>query len=149
MNTPQDVTLEISYPKALLIMIPSMACFVAGPFVIGMPMNDSLFIGSLMVMAIFMTFVFAGCLCFMLRCKIGRDGLRSAVPTFYQHVLRWEDITVVRGLAMPFYVVKASAFGPTCILPRSFLLKQPSSLREYIDQYAPAGNILRNKVSAL
>ena len=147
MNTPQEAMLEISYPKALLVTLPSMACFVAFPFVNGKPTSDPLFNGSLLVMAVFMTFVFAGCLCFVLRCKIGCDGLRSAVPTFYQYVLRWEDIAVVRGFVTPFYVVKSSAFGPMCILPRRFLLKRPDSLREAIDQYAPAENILRKKLA--
>jgi hypothetical protein len=147
MNTPQDATLEISYPKALLVTIPSMACFVLGLFAIGIPMTDPLLIGFLVVMVTGMTFVFAGCICFMLRCKIGRDGLRSAVPTFYQRVLRWEDISDVRGFASPFYVVKSSTFGPFCILPRRFLLKRPDSLREFIDQYAPADNIVRRKLA--
>ncbi|HZQ48344.1 MAG TPA: hypothetical protein VFC07_15110 [Verrucomicrobiae bacterium] len=146
MNTPQDATLEISYPKALLFTIPSMACLVVGLFAIGIPMTDPLLIGFLVVMITGTTFVFAGCLCFMLRCKIGRDGLRSAVPTFYQRVLRWEDISVVRSFASPFYVVRCSAFGPFCILPRRFLLKRPDSLREFIDQYAPADNIVRKKL---
>ena len=120
MNTPQEAMLEISYPKALLVTLPSMACFVAFPFVNGKPTSDPLFNGSLLVMAVFMTFVFAGCLCFVLRCKIGCDGLRSAVPTFYQYVLRWEDIAVVRGFVTPFYVVKSSAFGPMCICHAGF-----------------------------
>ncbi|MGO8766330.1 MAG: hypothetical protein ACLQSR_14485 [Limisphaerales bacterium] len=149
MNTPQDATLEISYLKALLVTIPSMACFfVVGLFVIVIPTADPLLTSCFVVMVIGMTFVFAGCLCFMLRCKIGRDGLRSAVPTFYQRVLRWEDISIVRGFASPFYVVRCSSFGPFCILPRRFLLKRPDSLREFIDQYAPAENIVRKKLAA-
>lgn len=147
MNASQDSTLEISYPKALLVTIPSMACFVAGLFVIGIPMTDPLLIGFLAVMVPVMTFVFAGCTCFMLRCKIGYDGLRPAVPTFYQRVLRWEDISSVRGSAGPFYVVRCRAFGGQCILPRRFLLKRPDSLKEFIDQYAPLDNIVRKKLA--
>ena len=124
-----------------------MACFVAGLFVFGIPMNDPFLIGFLVVMIPGTTFVFAGCLCFMLRCKIGRDGLRSAVPTFYQRVLRWDDISIVRGFASPFYVVRCSEFGPFCILPRRFLLKRPENLREFIDEYAPADNIIRKELA--
>ena len=92
-------------------------------------------------------FVFAGCLCFMLRCKIGHDGLRSAVPTLYQRLLRWEDVAVVRGFGSPFYFIRGRAFGGGhCILPRRFLLKRPDSFRELIDQYAPADNIVRKKL---
>jgi hypothetical protein len=148
MNTPQDTTLEISYPKALLVTIPSMACFVVGLFAIGIPMTDPLLIGFLVVMVTGMTFVFAGCLCFMLRCKVGHDGLRPAVPTFYQRVIRWEDISVVRGFASPFYFVRCRDFGGQCMLPRQFLFKKPNSLRELIDQYAPADNIVRKKLVA-
>jgi len=148
MNTPQDATLEISYPKALLVTIPSMACFVVGLFVIVIPMSDPLLIGFLVVMVTGMTFVFAGCMCFMLRCKIGQDGLRPAVPTFFQRVLRWEDISSVQGFASPFYFVRCRAFGGQCMLPRRFLLKRPDSLREFIDQYAPADNIVRKKLAA-
>ena len=95
MNTSEVATLEISYPKALLITIPWMGCFAGGLFVIGIPMTDPLVVGFLVVMVAGMTFAFAGCLCFILRCKIGRDGLRSAVPAFYRRLLRWEDISAV------------------------------------------------------
>src|SRR5437660_871657 len=102
MNTPQDATLEIIYPKALLASAVVMACLFVAFFVMGIPMSDPLLIGFLIFMGIVMPFVFAGCLCFMLRCKIGRDGLRPAVPTFYQRVLRWEDISAVWGFGSPF-----------------------------------------------
>jgi hypothetical protein len=149
MNTPQDATLEISYPKALLVTIPSMACFVVGLFVIGVPMTDPMLIVFLVVMVTGMTFVFAGCMCFMLRCKIGHDGLCPAAPTFYRRVIRWEDISVVKGgFASLVYVVRCSTFGPFCVLPRRFLLKRPDSLKEFINQYAPADNIIRKKLAA-
>ena len=147
MNTPQDETLEISYPKALMVTIPSTACFVIGLFAIGVPMTDPLLVGFLAVMVTVMPFIFAGCLCFMLRCKIGRDGLRPAVPTFYQRVLRWEDIAMVQGFASPFYFIRCRAFGGHCLLPRQFLLKRPANLRDLIDQYAPADNIVRQKLA--
>ena len=114
----------------------------------GIPTSDPLLIGFLIFMGIVMPFVFAGGLCFMLRCKIGRDGLRPAVPTFYQRVLRWEDISAVWGFGSPFYSVRCRAFGGQCLLPRSFLLKRPDSLREFIKQYAPEDNIVRKKLSA-
>ena len=125
-----------------------MACFVIGLFVIGIPMTDPLLIGFLVVMVTGTTFVFAGGMCVMLRCKIGHDGLRPAVPTFYQRVLRWEDISVVRGFGSPFYFVRCRAFGGQCMLPRRFLLKRPDSLREFIVQYAPADNIVRKTLAA-
>lgn len=146
MNTQQEVTLEISFPKALLISAVAMAFFFVGVFVIGIPMNDPLLVGLLICMGIIMPFVFAGCLFFMLRCKIGRDGLRPAIPTFYQRVLRWEDISSVRGFVSPFYSVKGRAFAGQCLLPRPFLLKRPDSLRELIGQYAPQGNIVRRRL---
>jgi hypothetical protein len=147
-NEQQDSTLEISYPKVLLLSIASMMCFVIAIVVDGMPVNDKLLIGFLVVMVSGMTFVFAACLCFLLRCKIGYDGLRSPVPTFYQRVLRWEDIAIVRGFGIPFYFVRGRAFGAGghCILPCPFLLKRPDSLRKLIEQYAPADNILRKKL---
>ena len=148
MNTPQDATLEISYPKALLVSAVGFACFFVAMFVMGIPTSDPLLIGFLIFMGIVMPFVFAGCLCFMLRCKIGRDGLRPAVPTFYQRVLRWEDISAVWGFGSPFYSVRCRAFGGQCLLPRSFLLKRPDSLREFIKQYAPEDNIVRKKLAA-
>jgi hypothetical protein len=147
MNETQDSTLEISYPKALLVTIPSMACLAVGLFAIGIPMTDPLLIGFLAVMIPVMTFVFAGCMCFMLRCKIGPDGLRHAVPTFYQRVFRWEDISSVRGFVSPYYVVRCRAFGGQCILPRRFLLKRPDSLKDFLDQYAPIDNIVRKKLA--
>src|SRR5688572_24709906 len=127
MNTQQEATLEISYPKALLISAIAFACFLFTIFLAGFPTSDSLFMGFLIFMGIVMTFVFAGALCFMLRCKIGCDGLRPAVPTFYQRVLRWEDISAVGGFGSPFYSVRCRAFGEQCLLPRSFLLKRPDS----------------------
>ena len=147
MNTPQDATLEISYPKALLVTIPSMVCLFVGLFVIGIPMTDPLLIGFLIFMGIVMSFVFAGGLCFMLRCKVGRDGLRPSVPTFYQRVLRWEDISAVWGFGIPFYTVRCRAFGGQCLLPRPFLLKRPDSLREFIKLYAPEDNVVRKKLA--
>jgi len=152
MNTPQDAMLEISYPKALLVSAVMMACFFVAVFamffVMGFSASDPLLIGFLIFMGIVMPFVLAGCLCFMLRCKIGHDGLRPAVPSFYQRVLRWEDISAVWGFGSPFYTVRCRAFGGQCILPRSFLLKRPDSLREFIKQYAPEDNIVRRKLGA-
>jgi Protein of unknown function (DUF3592) len=145
-NKPENVTLEISYPKALLVSTSFMACFVIGVFAMGIPRKDPLLIGFLFVMITGMSFVFAGCLCFMLRCKIGDDGLSSAVPAFYQQVLRWEEIVRVEGFGKPFYVVKSRFFkGQWCLLPRKFLLKRPDSLRKAIEHYAPANNIIRKK----
>ena len=148
MNTQQEATLEISYPKALLVSAIAFVCFYIAIFLAGIPTSAPLLIGFLIFMGIVMPFVFAGCLCFMLRCKIGPDGLRSAVPTLYQRVFRWEDIAVVWGFGSPFYSVRCRAFGGQCLLPRAFLLKRPDSLREFIRQYAPEGNIVRKKLAA-
>jgi len=148
MNTQQEATLEISFPKAWLVSAAGTACFFVGIFLMGIPTSDPLLIGFLIFMGIVMPFLFAGFLCFMLRCKIGYDGLRPAVPTFYQRVLRWEDISAVWGFGSPFYSVRCRAFGGQCLLPRRFLLKCPGNLREFIDQYAPADNIVRKKLAA-
>jgi hypothetical protein len=149
MSTPQDATFRISYTKALLVTIPASVCFAISVVLDGIPISNPLLVGFLVVMFSVMPFVFAACLCFMLRSKIGHDGLRAAVPTFYQRVLRWEDIAVVQGFCSPFYFVRGRAFGGGhCILPRRFLLKRPDSLRELIEQYAPANNIVRKKLAA-
>ena len=151
MNTQQEATLEISYPKALLVSAIAFVCFFVAIFLAGIPTDvtsDPLFIGFLIFMGIVMPFVFAGCICFMLRCKICQEGLRPAVPTFYQRVLRWEDIALVYGFGSPFYFVWCRAFGGHCILPRRFLLKRPDSLKEFIEKYAPADSIIRRKLAA-
>jgi hypothetical protein len=147
MNTQEEATLDISYPKALLVSLVSMMCFAIGLCAIGIPLRDPLLIGFLVFMVTVLTFIFAGCMCFMLRCKIGRDGLRPAVPTFYQRVFRWEDISVVRGFASPFYSVRCYGLGGHCLLPRRFLLKQPDSLKELLERFAPEDNILRKKLT--
>jgi hypothetical protein len=149
MAIPQDATLEVSYPKALMISIISMVCFVIALWVMGISMSDPLLVGFLVVMVIGMSFVFAACLCFQLRCKIGLDGLRSPLPMFYQRVLRWEDIAIVQGFCSPFYFISGRNFlgGSQCVVPRPFLLKRPDSLRELIEQYAPADNIVRKKLA--
>lgn len=110
-------------------------------------MTDPLLIGFLVVLFPVMTLVFAGVMCFMLRCQIGHDGLRPAVPIFYQKVMRWEDIAAVHGFACPFYIIRCRGFGGQCMLPRRFLLKRPDRLRELIEQYAPMDNILRKKLA--
>lgn len=123
--------------------------FAIAIYIDGIPMRDPLLVGFLIVMFAVTPFIFAFCFCFMLRCKIGRDGLRPAVPTFYQRVLRWEDITVMQGFCSPFYFVRSGALGGGhCILPRRFLLKRPESLRELIKQYAPENNIIRKTLAA-
>ena len=148
MNEPREAAFEVSFPKSLLLSAVCMASFVIAGLTLGLPFDDPLFVVFFVVMVVGMTFVFAVCLCFMLRCKISHDGLCPAVPTFYQQVLRWEDISVVRGFASPFYVVRRSAFGPFCILPRRFFLKRPDSLKQLLEQYAPADNIVRKKLAA-
>ena len=150
MSASDETTLVISFPKALLLSALSMVCFMVGCYVIGMPMHDPMLIGFLVVVVLAMTPVFAAAFCFMLSCKIGRDGLRPAAPTLYQTLLRWEDIVAVRrGIGSPFYVARASGiFGVFCVLPSRFLLKNPDSLRELIDRYAPPDSIVRQKLVA-
>ena len=127
-----------------------MACFVVGCYVIGIPMHDPTLIIFPAVMVLVMTPAFAACFVFMLSCKISREGLRPAAPTLYQIVLRWEDIVTVRkAIGSPIYVARGPRlFGVFCILPTRFLLKNPDSLRELIDRYAPADNIVRKKLAA-
>lgn len=127
-----------------------MVCFVVGCYVIGMPMHDPMLFRFLVVVILVMTPVFAAGFCFMLSCKIGRDGLYPAAPTLYQSVLRWGAIVSVRrGIGSPFYVVRgAGIFEVVCILPCRFLLKDPKSLGELIDRYAPQDNIVRKKLAA-
>lgn len=148
MDTLQEATLEISYPKAWVVSALGMVCFFLGLLAIGIPLRDPVLIIFLIFMGIVMPFVFAGCLCFMLRCKIGHDGLRPAVPTFYQLVIRWEDISFISGIAAPYYSIRCRGNGTRCLLPRPFLLKRPDSLRELIIQYVPENNIVRKTLAA-
>jgi hypothetical protein len=147
-NVLREATLEVSYSKALLYSAVHMAFFVIALFVIGMPMHDPLLIGFLVVMVPSMSFVFGACFCFMLRCKISHDGLCPAVPMFYQRVLRWGDVAGVRTtLIGPFHVVRGRALGEFCILPRRFFLKHPESLKQLLQEYAPADNIVRRELA--
>lgn len=150
MSTSDETTLEISFPKALLLSALSMVGFVFGCYVIGIPMHDPMLIVFLVVMVLVMTPVFAACYMVMLSCRIGREGLRPAAPTLYRTVLRWEDIvTVRRAIGSPLYVARGPGlFGVFCVLPPRFLLKNPDSLRELIDRYAPVDNIVRKKLAA-
>lgn len=147
-NTQTESTIEVSLPKAFVFSAMGMLCFVAGLFFIGLPMHDPLLVGFLVVMVSGMTCVFAFSFCFMFRLKISHEGLRPAVPTFYQWVLRWEDIVDVRRARNGgmFYVVRGRRLGEFCILPPRFFLKDPQSLRRLIEQYAPADNIVRKEL---
>ncbi len=148
MDISQDAILEISFPKVLLVSTAMVVLFMMGcSLVLGLPFRDPLFSVFLVVMVPVTSFAFASCFYFMLQCKIGRDGLRPALPTFYQRVLRWEDITYVRGFGSPFYYVGSGLFGGRCLLPRRFLLKRPDHLKEFIERYAPADNIVRKKLA--
>lgn len=146
MDELDETALEISFPKAFLLSALYMTSFVIALFIIGVPMRDPLLIAFIIIMVPGTAVVFAAGLCFMLRCKISRQGLCPAVPSFYQRVIPWDEITSIRGFASPFHVLKTSAFGPFCILPRRFLLKRPESLKQLLEQYAPADNIVRNKL---
>jgi hypothetical protein len=152
MDTPDEAILELSFPKALLSAVVLMACFIAGLFFIGIPMQDPLLRGFLVVMVVGITAVCPPLVCVMLRCKINHEGLWPAMPVGYQGVFRWDDMTAVddgfnsvfvRG---PFYLVRGRKLGEFCLLPRAGLLKDPDSLKRLIDQYAPADNIVRRKL---
>jgi len=151
MNEPR-AALEVSFPKALLFSALCMLFLMIGFFVIGIPMRDPLLVGFLVLMVTGMAAVFAAVFCFMLRCKIDSEGLWSAVPTFYQRVLRWDDVTAVRRSSVfvrgPFYLVQGRALGEFCLLPRPFLLKHPERLKQLIQEYAPADNIVRKELAA-
>jgi hypothetical protein len=151
MSTATETTLKISFPRALLMSAFSMVVFVVGCWVIGIPTHDPLLIGFLVVMVIIMTPLFAAVVFFMTGCRISREGLCGATPRLYQRVLRWGDVTVVQKtfiLSGPFYVVRGRGLGEFCILPRPFLLKHPDGLKQLIEQYAPADNILRRELAA-
>ena len=59
MTTQHEVTLEVSFPKALLLAFTIMASFVLALFVAGCPLHDPLLVGFLIFLVIGMTFVFA------------------------------------------------------------------------------------------
>jgi hypothetical protein len=147
-NTPTEATIEVSFAKVLILSAISMLCFVAGLFAIGVPMKDPLLVGFLIVMVPGMTFVFATFFFYMSRTKISNEGLRSAVPTLCQTIIHWDDILSMRrktGGGM-FYVVRGRGLLEICILPRPFFLKNPESLRQLIEKYAPADNIVRKEL---
>jgi hypothetical protein len=154
MDIQSEAMIEVSFAKTLLLSAFSMTCFFALLFffIIDWPIRDPLLIVVLVVMGIGMPPVFTAVICFMLRCKINSEGLWPAVPTFYQHVLRWDDMTAVRSTSVfvrgPFYLVKGRGLGEFCLLPRPFLLKRPDSLKQLIEQYAPEGNIVRRELAA-
>ena len=96
MSEPNEQFLVVSFPKALFLSALSMAIFVVGCYFIGIPLHDPLLIGFLVFLVIIMTPVFALCVLFFSRTKISYEGLWPAVPTLYQRVLRWQDITAVQ-----------------------------------------------------
>jgi hypothetical protein len=149
MSTPEEATLKVSFLKALLLSIVCFSFFAAAIFSMGLPLDDPLLVAVLVFMFTSMPIVFAVCMCLMLRCKIGRDGLRPAVPTFYQRVLRWEDVAGVYTMPVGlFHVIVGRDLGAFCVLPRRFFLKRPQSLKQLIEQYAPADNIVRRRLAA-
>lgn len=81
----------------------------------------------------------------MLGCRIDQDGLRSATPTFYLTLLRWEEVTSVRrSWGMPYYIVRGSgSFASFSTIPHRFYLKDPNQLIELINKYAPKGHPIR------
>lgn len=149
MNTPEEATLKVSFLKALLLTLICFSFFAIAIVSMGLPLNDPLLVVVLVFMFTSMPIVFAVCICFMLRCKIGHDDLRPAVPTLYQRVLRWEDIAGVHTMPVGlFHMVWVRDLGVSCILPRRFFLKRPQSLKQLIEHYAPADNIVRKKLAA-
>ena len=148
MNESQGEVLEISFPKAALYSAGSMVCFLVATIVMGLPLHDPVLIGFLVVMVPGMTFVFAGCCCSMLRCRITPAGLCTSFPL--QRIIRWEEITKIRkSWGSPFYMVRCGGFfGQFCVLPRPVLLKRPENLKELIERYAPPGNIARKVLAA-
>jgi hypothetical protein len=145
MDKSDENLLKIGFAKALILSSVSMLAFVVGVVVIGMPMDDPLLRGFLLVMVVSMPFVFAGGTCFMGRCKVEEEGLRGAVPWGYQRVIRWTDITRV-SFKFPFYVVYGGQWGEFCFLPSRFLLKEPKRLNQLVGKFAPSDNILRRRL---
>ena len=149
MTTPQEETVEVSFPKILALTVLSMPIFVVGCYAIGIPIHEPMFIVFMCVVTIVMTPVFAAFTYFSLRCRIGYDGLRPSMPTFYERIIRWNDVTAVRSMiGSPSYLVRGRGLSEFALLPSRFLLKHPDSLRQLIEQYAPADNIVRKKLAA-
>lgn len=149
MTTPQEATVEVSFPKILALSALSMVAFVVGCYTIGIPIYEPIFIAFMCVITVVMTPVFAAFTYFSLRCRIGYDGLRPSVPTFYERLIRWSDITAVhRIIGSPSYAVRGRGMSDFALLPTRFLLKRPDSLRQLIEQYAPADNIVRKTLAA-
>lgn len=153
-NSSEETQLELSFSKALVHSGFSILGFFAICSLIGYsirgPIHDALpAIVFLVILALVVTPVFAAFSLFMLGCRVSAAGLRPAAPSFYQRVLRWEDIeTVNKSFGSPFYVAKSRGlFGGFCILPGRFLLKDPESLRNLIERYAPADNIVRKTLA--
>lgn len=147
MHIQSQCNLEPSYPKLLLVAGVQMLVFIAVVCMF-LPLDDPLLIGMLVFMSVVMPFVFAGGMCFMLRCKMDPEGLRPAVPTFYQRLIRWEDISSVSGISFPFYLVWSRGFAGRCLLPRPWLLKNPGECSRYLAQHAPVDSLLRQRFAA-
>ncbi len=79
-NAQEEVKLKVSFPKVLLMSAVAMVCLVVALWAIGMRFGDPVLVVFLIVMLPTMAFAFAGCLYFMLQCKIGPEGLRPVVP---------------------------------------------------------------------
>jgi len=117
-------------------------CAAIGAWLIGWPVNDP----SLIIFLLILTLLSSAELYWMLGCRIDRDGLRSATPTLYLSLLRWEDVTSVRrSWGTPYYMVRGSgAFVGFVTLPHPFFLKDPNQLIELVCKYAPEGHPVRN-----
>ena len=117
MNTAQDATLEISYPKALLVSVIGFVCFFVALFrIMDIPTSDPLLVGFRIFTGNCDAVCFrCGRLCFMLRCRIGHDGLRRGCccDILSAIVLRWEDMSAVWGFGSPFYSVDVPPFSCT------------------------------------
>jgi hypothetical protein len=65
-------------------------------------------------------------------------------------VIRWDDVKAVRTSFVfvrgPFYLVQGRSLDEFCLLPRPYLLKNPESLRQIIERYAPRGSIVRKEL---
>ena len=148
MSTSDEATVEVSFPKILALTALSMPLFALGCYAIGIPINEPLVIIFISVVAVVVTPLFAIFTYFSLRCRIGREGLRPAVPMFYERLIRWSDVTAIRKtIGSPIYIVKGREVSEFALLPGRLLLKRPDSLRQLIEHYAPADNIVHKKLA--
>ena len=148
MSAKDELTLEVSLPKALLFSSAVTIAFwgLSALFMVwsGVPLRDP----SLMIWFVIMvgigTPMFTAILVLLISCSVGPRGIRN----LFFGELGWSDMHRVRGFPLePYYVIRGRGFFcKFCVVPRRFFLKHPDQLWEAMDRYAPRHHFLRSSL---